>query len=447
MEAEKPRIVMLVDNKRRDLLVAALIAHHIRRLGGEPFLEPLEAYRAAIPAHRPHLFVFNHLLAGHLADYSGKLHQMGVKVAVLPNEALLYNPEVLRSNCRRHTDKQHIDLYFAWSKIHHDALREVGFPDPRTRIEIVGNARFDFYFAPWNRIFTEPKAPGALPRILFCTNFILAASINNKEEIRRAFKPNEQRKRTFEDTWEAVESQYRSRQKVLGHIEALLKAGKYDVVLRPHPGELAPFYSDWAATLPNELRSRLTIQREGPIFPAMLNCDLEISCETCTTSLESWIAGKPNIDLVFERHPILYAAESANKSPEVETPDELVASVAKHLAAPRQEDFRAVREVHLEKWLNSPDGHSSEKIARALVEVASTAQPHIDPHLTFSDHRRALKLRALQKLGLPISYDPFLAAKMKFSPKRYKAKQFTYEKAIKPNDVKEAEAMLAAVEK
>src|SRR5258706_9352795 len=91
----RPRAVLLVDSKTRDLPVAALIAHHLNALGVDCFLEPLEAYRAVLGAYRPQLILFNHLTASHLVDYSKRLAQMGVLTAVLPNEGILYDSEVM----------------------------------------------------------------------------------------------------------------------------------------------------------------------------------------------------------------------------------------------------------------------------------------------------------------------------------------------------------------
>ena len=47
------------------------------------------------------------------------------------------------------------------------------------------------------------------------------------------------------------------------------------------------------------------------ITALILACDLEISCETCTTALESWIARKPTIELVLQKHPVFYHPDIA----------------------------------------------------------------------------------------------------------------------------------------
>ena len=54
------KVVYLVDNKRRDLAMAALIALQLERRGIECVLEPLESYRAVLAADRPDMIIFNH---------------------------------------------------------------------------------------------------------------------------------------------------------------------------------------------------------------------------------------------------------------------------------------------------------------------------------------------------------------------------------------------------
>ena len=438
-------IVILVDNKRRDLRGAALIAHHLQRMGANVFLEPLEAYRAVLPAYRPDLIVFNHLLASHLANYSGRLREIGVKVAVLPNESLLYNPDVMRFNSRRYNDNVHLDVYCCWNEIQRQCVLQNGYDPKTTRVEVVGNPKFDFYFPPWNRPYKEPAGNHARPRILLCTNFCLANYKETPREVAdKLFDIWRKHIPAYRDYWGAIEANHRSRARLLEFLMAILKANRYEVILRPHPGEHFPFYENWIRQLEPELKTHLHFVPDGPIYPLILNCDLEISCETCTTALESWLCGKPTMELVFERHPMFYHKEVVGLNVECETPESLVSDIERQLANPSQPEFRAAREQHIKKWCASPRGDSSERIARLFLEIAQQANPQFDGKLDWSDRRRGLKLRVLKKFGLPCFWDPILPLKAAFLPRKYQEKKRVQNKNIRPADVRMAMAEIAA---
>ena len=149
--------MLLVDSKTRDLPVAALIAHHLDALGVDCLLEPLEAYRAVLAAHRPDMIIFNHLTASHLVKFSQRLAEMGVLTAVLSNEGINYDPDDLKFNSGKHHTGAHIDWFFCWNEPHRQALLELGFGES-TRIEVVGVPRFDFYAEPWSRAFFQPTS-------------------------------------------------------------------------------------------------------------------------------------------------------------------------------------------------------------------------------------------------------------------------------------------------
>lgn len=440
------RIVLLVDNKRRDLPVAALIGHYVRQLGAELILEPIEAYRSVLAAYRPDMIIFNHLQASHLSNFSGRLKEMGVKVAVLPNEALAFNPEVMRFLSHRYNERTHVDLFLAWNSVQKECLLREGFDGAVTRIETVGNPRFDFYFEPWNRLskLTQPRKK-TLPRVLLCTNFILAdCKEAPKEHAERVFAIWKKHIKSYENFWSGIESNHRGRAKVLKFYEALLRSGKFEVIMRPHPGEFLRFYTDWVAQLPEDLRSRLFIEHDQPISGLIMDCDLEISCETCTTALESWVAGKPTIKIINEKHPMFYHEQLAGTQAEVAEPELIVAEVERQLADPSQPEFKKAREELLATWLASPKGDSCERIARAVVEVASTSKPNYQRHLTLEDHRRGLKLRLLQRFNLPVNYDPLLAAKKHLQPERFRAKSWVKNKTITQSDIREANERIAS---
>ena len=293
MIQHKPVVVILVDHKIRDLPVAVLIAFHLEQLGMEVHLEPLESYKGVLAAFRPDPIIFHHLLASHLVEYSKRLHKMGVLVAVLFSEGLTYGKEMrLFSAGRNHG--AHIDLFFCWNEPIKEAMREVG-ADSSTRIEVVGPPRMDFYFPPWSGTNgAEGGSRRSRPKILLATNLGLAPY---KElppvEADKLFDIWSKRIASYKDYWGAIEVQYRSRSRVLDYMRQLLESDRYDVVLRPHPREGHEYYHDWVESLPVALQRSIVVDGTSKISELIIDCDLEISLDTCTTALEPWIAVVP----------------------------------------------------------------------------------------------------------------------------------------------------------
>lgn len=84
-------VVFLVDDKRRDLDIAMLIAWQLKQQGVDCYLEPLEAFRAVLAEYRPGMIVFNHMQGSHMTAWSRRLADIGVLTAVHLNEGILYN--------------------------------------------------------------------------------------------------------------------------------------------------------------------------------------------------------------------------------------------------------------------------------------------------------------------------------------------------------------------
>jgi surface carbohydrate biosynthesis protein len=436
-------VVILVDNRRRDLDVAALIAHHLGRLGIACHLEPLEAFRGVVGAYRPGMIVFNHLNASHLAEWSRRLAEIGVLVAVLPNEGFVYEKEA-RPFMSGHFHQPHVDHFFCWNEQHRNALIEEGAD--RSSVHTVGVPRFDFYFKPWSQ--NLPPAPPRLsnrPRILFCTNFILAKMRDRMEDADRLFAGKQRTISFVRDYRGAVESQWRSRARVLEYLETVIDDGRFDVLLRPHPSEDANYYQSWLVGLSEARRLRIQFEPTGGIAPLILDCDLEISCESCTTAVESWIVGKPTIELVFDKHPMLYRASHASLNFPCSEPSALPEMIARHLATPEQAEKHEQRAQHLADWCATPDGRSSEKIARIIVEAVCNKRPSDWSKLGLNDYRRATKLLGLRKLGLAYHFDPLLWLKRSLFPARYAVKDRGYRKSIRPSDVIRAQRRLNQV--
>lgn len=437
MERSLDPVVLLVDDRKRDLDVAALIAWQLRQFGVECHLEPLEAFRAVLAEYRPGMIVFNHMQGSHITAWSRRLADIGVLTAVHLNEGILYNEEHRRFMAGKHHSDGHIDFYFSWNEAHKDALRKekVG---QNSEIVVTGVPRFDFYFEPWSRLTPPTLKKSARPRVLLCTNFQLARYADLPKEFgERAFGSIARRVPIYSDYRSAIASQAESRKKIPEYLRALVATNRYEVVLRPHPREQLDYYKKAIEELSAEERQYVSIEADSNITSLILGCDIQISCETCTTTLEAWIAKKPTIELIFDRNPLLYREEQRGMNAECERTQDLPALIEQVLANPAPAEVMERRRLHLEKWCGGPSGQSSFLFARSIVEALRKKRPSDWSKLGGGDRRRAIKLSNYRRLNQAYQFDPLLAFKHWLRPQRYAHKLSAYKKSIKPQEVQE----------
>jgi len=214
----------------------------------------------------------------------------------------------------------------------------------------------------------------------------------------------------------------------------LARAKKWELIVRPHPYEKIDVFRAWIEKLPADQQAGVRLDKESMITPLILNSELQISCETCTTALEAWIARKPTIELLLLKNPVYYHAELAALQPVCENPAEIVGLVEQELQQPEQTAFQAGRHAHLEKWCYTTDGQSCSLVAEVIAEAVKRAPEPDWSKLNLTDRRRGLKLKLLRQLNLPYHFDPLLFAKKILMPKKYTIKQFVLDKSIRPSD-------------
>jgi surface carbohydrate biosynthesis protein len=439
-------VVILVDDKKRDLNGCTLIAKHLHDLSIEVKLEPLEAFRAVLAAYRPGMIVFNHLTASHLAAWSRRLADMGVLTAVLPNEGIIYGEDEMRFMAGRYHNDAHIDYYFCWNEPHRRALIDEGLK-PES-VKIVGVPRFDFYFRPWSQVYEFKNRPKTRrPRVLVCTNFQNAMFWELPHEKGDQFYAGWSKTiPSMRNYWRGIEAHWRARTRLLDYLNTLVDSGKFEVVLRPHPREQLEFYENWLSALPPEKAETVDYQPTINISTLILDCDLEISCETCTTAVESWIAGKPTVELIFERDPMWYRAEHAAANVECDDPDKLVRIVEAALSEPEQSAKRETRRAHLQKWAPNMGGQASYQLASIVAEAIKAKKPANWSKLKFNDYRRSAKLGLYSWFDQAYHFDLLFRLKRMLFGSKYTLAGMTYEKSIKPSDVRRArEAMDVAL--
>jgi surface carbohydrate biosynthesis protein len=402
-----PVVVIVVDSKIRDLMGLALIAVHLENMGVECHIEPLEAWRACVGAWKPDFILFNHLNAGHLADFSQHCKEWGILTGVLPNEGIFYIEGTMEYNSRKAQPHMHCDRMFCWSELHRQALIANRFCENPGHIVAVGVPRFDYYRHPWNRLYARPRPAGARPRILVNANFPLAHFMEVPPKSADDFFGQwKDIIPIYKDYWTIIKASQAGLERFPAFVKKLIETDKYDIIVRPHPRENPSFHLDWIAALTPRQRERVRFAPKDNIADLILNSDLEISCENCTTSLEAWMAGLPTVGLAFERHPFFYAPEVGGLQPECDDPDDIVGLVEKALKDPSQAEFADARNAHLEKWICMPDGCASKRTAREIVNAIATRAKPARPVLSFSERRRGMKLRLARLLGEPYHVQP-----------------------------------------
>jgi surface carbohydrate biosynthesis protein len=421
----------------------ALIAHHLRRFGVIPHLEPINAWQAVLGAHRPDFIVFNHLSVPHLAKYSRRLKEMGVLTAVLPNEGIFYNAPDLEYGSKSENPEMHCDYYFCWNDVHREALVRNKFCSDPERVRTVGIPRFDFYFEPWKRTAPRHRPASGRPVILMCGNFPLAHFQEMPpEEAEHFFAKWLDAVPLTRDYKNIVRGNHAARTRFLDYLDALMRIDKYHIIVRPHPRELGEFYHRWLDKLPAEQRAHVELALDESIANLILNCDLQVSCEHCTTALESWIVGQPTIEIVFEKHPFFYNPKRAGLNIECDAPERLPAMVAEALKQPAPAALKERQQEHLRTWCGPMDGASAKRVARIIADAVK-AQPAKAMRLKLSDYRRGWKLLAYGMINQPYTFFPVHLFLEKLSGKKTPTRKTgIYKKSITPSEVREAAALL-----
>ncbi|MCF7669367.1 MAG: hypothetical protein K9N48_06290 [Verrucomicrobia bacterium] len=425
-------VVILVDNKRRDLPGLALVAHHLKKMNVRCELEPLEAWRSVLWAHKPDMIMFNHLTAKHLEEYSRQLHQRGILTAVLPNEGILYDKDVLEFNASKFHNDAHIDHFFCWNQAHADAVKKA-VKTKTLQVHLIGVPRFDFYFPP----FAKPRSQNRKAKVLVCTNFVFSKFRDAAPSVaERFFGRWIDSVPAYRDWPELIKVNYESKLHFLEFLDAAVRRTDYEILLRPHPNEDTSLYDEWYSRLDEAVKARVGYERDRSISDLIMECDIEVACDTCTTSLESWIAGKPTIELHLTDHPVFHHDFIACLNSVCNEPEELPSLITSILENGEQETLKQGRREHLRKWCNMPDGTVSRRFATILKDILEDSTKPDFSSLSLSDVRRGLRLKMYKKLNLPCSFKPLLPVKYALNKKKYYRKMNDHRKTIMPSDVK-----------
>ena len=439
---QKPSVVYLIDHKGRDLMGAALIAYHLEKLGIVCHMEPLQSWRSSLPAWKPNLILFNHLLSKELANYSSELHKRGILVAVMLNEGLCLGDTQRKYLSQKQHPNVHCDLYLTWNDLHRDELIKQKFVSKPEKVITTGVPRFDFYKQPWLTAYqgTNKKS---LAQVLVNTTFALAHFHERTEEEQATLISalGEGKIPEKKDYKGMIKAHYNGRNKLPRFLSELLNDGSFYITLRPHPREDLEFYTQWINKLPENQQKRISLDGKTLIQEAIITSDIVLNCENCTTSVESWIADKPTLTLTFDKHPAFHTETYSKRSPQISEPAAIIKTLQETLKNRKQLEYQDTRQAYLDTWVHKTDGKCAERAAQAIHQAVNN-RPCRNPTYPsdFSSLRRKLKLWLAHAFDEPshTQLKHWIRWKTKGSSGKQPMKYRNYLKAVRPSESKAA---------
>jgi len=172
-------------------------------------------------------------------------------------------------------------------------------------------------------------------------------------------------------------------------------------VLKLHPSEDRRFYQDLIEKKLASSAHRVRIITQEYIWDVLNATDIELK-RSCTTAIESWLLGKPTIEMHLNPDEWYFSPEHASGSDIVRFPDELVEKVSYYLSgASVAQNLQQARDRSVQKWCQTVDGNLTRTMVEHInnllsnsshsgsndVDLASNWKQRIYYHfLTFGDH-------------------------------------------------------------
>lgn len=368
------KILFAVDHKWRDLAGHVYAGLLLEQRGHQVDYTRNNLEKNCIWASKPDLVVMNHLLPHKKQQFAKFLNKQNIKVAILPTEGMPTLDGMRNYAGGKDCDLSGVDLHFTWSQAMAEVLHE-NKTIARDKIVVAGVPRFDFYRQPLKSILNKSAflekyhLNPRFPLITLATNFTQASFFTANQDFYRNNAQKHGFDKVFEDLFgdatDIPRRDYLSRELFLDAFVALVgHFPEVNFVLKLHPSEDHQYYQDLIHKKLSSAAARVRIIAHEYIWDVLNATDIELN-RSCTTAIESWLLGKPTIEMQLNPDEFYFSAEFASGSDLVRSTDALIATVSHYLAGGEIPDsLQQAREKFLQTWCNSPDGDAT----RIVVE-------------------------------------------------------------------------------
>ncbi len=447
------RILIAVDHKWRDLAGHVYAGLLLKQRGHVVHYARNNLEKHYISAIKPDLVVMNHLIPPKKQAFAKFLQRQNIRVVILPTEGMPTLDGMRKHMGGKDCDLSGVDLHFVWNQPMADILRE-NQTLAADKIVVAGVPRFDFYREPLKSILLTKAAflkkyelDPRYPLVTFATNFTQASFHTSNQDfyLRNAKKYGRDKvfKELYGDLGDVPKRDHLSRELFLDAFVTLVRNfPEVNFALKLHPTEDHQFYKDLIRKDLSSSASRVRIIAHEYIWDVLNATAIELN-RSCTTAIESWLLGKPTIEMQLNPDEYYFSPEFASGSDMVRSADELIEKVAYYLAgAAIPQNLLNARDQFLRKWCHSPDGKSTRTVVDHLHQLLNDSKCTRN---TVGDHPEHWKRRLYHYLltsGDHFGHDLRVYGLRNTLNKNYVDKLGRYDKYFHQRDIAEWEQRL-----
>ena len=364
-------LVIVVDNKIRDLTGCVLLKRKLEKLGLSVRLCP-NGHEYEMLFFKPKAIIHNHMREEHKTEIGTLQKRIDVKAIVVPTENIMReNRDVMQLYVGKFwCEFDNIDLYISWGEVIRQVLIEDCGMAPH-RVIALGSPRTDLFHPP----FQEKKDVGELKTALY-TSSHQYGSWAREVAMKKLVGCDFDKLTSF-----TVDEYYdEDRRAFIDYLDSMRLAVKrfsnINFIIKPHPFEDFEPYRK----LEKDIRGcqNVKVEYSAPFNSIAKDADMIIHAGT-VASVEAWFMGIPTLCLEYFCRKSCHYPEMIAGSVRAQNVEDLFSYLSdfrrlQHDFAARQKD----RELYIKRWLTSADGKRSEVIAEAVRErIAPYNNPSI----------------------------------------------------------------------
>ena len=371
----------LCDQKWRDLPTVAAMKLSLEALGVSVTAASSKETFSLLAVLQPDAVVLNHMYSKRHQELAAKLRSAGIAVIVQPTEGK-GEPAVDRMIWGEFNDYSNIDLFLSWNERTVQNLVD-GSVLHADKVRLVGCTRYDFYRYPWFSVTANRETfcrrfnlDPAKSIVTWTTKFGYAKVFGNQELTNSFVRDFHELNvyRCYNDIgydWQRLPAVHHDSRVELakGFFELAASRPNLQFIIKPHPTEERSFYENHI----NERRlPNVRLIYGEYIWDVLNNTDVLLQ-QRCSTAMESWLLGKPTIEMNWHDDDALAWPEYQAGSHKANSPSEMIDLVDNILEVGEvvDDDMRVARESNIREFAWKVDGARSSQAAHEIFCMLS----------------------------------------------------------------------------